>query len=43
MDENIKNIIDIKMKNTAIALEKNNFKAYIANTKDEAVEILKNS
>ncbi|MBR3994975.1 MAG: lactate utilization protein [Clostridia bacterium] len=41
MDENSRNIIDIKLKNTATALEKNNFKAYIANTKEEAVEILK--
>ena len=41
MDENKKKIIDIKLKNTAEALEKNNFKAYIAENGREAVEILK--
>ncbi len=41
MDANQNTIIEIKMKKTAEALEKNNFTAYIAEDKAQAVEILK--
>ena len=39
MDANMETVIDIKMKRCAEALEKNNFKAYIAQTGAEALEI----
>lgn len=41
MDDNKKKLIAIKLKNTAQALEKNNFTAYCANNKQEAIAILK--
>lgn len=41
MDSNQKKIIEIKLKKTAEALEKNNFTVYTAENKSEAVEILK--
>lgn len=41
MDANKSAIIDIKMKRCAEALEKNNFKVYIAENGNEALEILK--
>jgi len=41
MDSNKGAITDLKIKRCAEALEKNNFKPYIANTRAEAIEILK--
>lgn len=41
MDDNKKKLIEIKLRNTAKALEKNNFAAYCASTKQEAIDILK--
>ena len=41
MDTHQNAIIQLKLKNTAEALEKNNFTAYIAEDKAQAVEILK--
>lgn len=41
MDANKKTIIDIKIKKTAEALERNNFQAYVAEDKEQTLEILK--
>ncbi len=40
MDANMKSIIDIKIRKTADALNKNNFEAYIADTGSDAVKIM---
>lgn len=41
MDANKKTIISLKMEKTAQALERNNFKVYIAEDRNKAIEILK--
>ena len=41
MDENKKAIIDLRIKKTAEALERNNFKVYVAEDRNETIEILK--
>lgn len=40
MDENVKKLIDMRMKKTAENLRKNNMEAYIAQNSDEAVKIV---
>lgn len=40
MNENKRKIIDIKLQKTAVALEKNNYSPFIAENKEDALEIL---